>query len=132
MKKRIKKILKREYLCFGVVGGAGFLIDTGVFSVLHTMFGYTFARFASISIALTCCWLANRMLTFRLDSKISFKEWLKYVTTNGMGATINFFLFLALCQSSFFLKEYYLLPLMIATSVSMVWNFLMMKHVVFR
>lgn len=128
----MKQTLKPEYISFGIIGGTGFVIDSGIFTLLHHDVNYAVARTISILIAMTCCWLANRTFTFKASQKICFKEWLKYATTNSFGALINLGIFLSLCHASVFLKDYYLIPLMMATSVSMVSNFTLAKYYVFR
>ena len=68
--------LWRQLLSFAVVGGAGFLLDVGVFNVLsltvfssHTVAGGPlYAKAISTLVAIAANWLGNRWLTFR-DSR---------------------------------------------------------------
>lgn len=131
-KKIINQLKQPQYYTFGIIGGTAFIIDTGTFTMLHAQLGYAISRMISILIAMTFAWLANRTFTFKTQKKISLREWIKYVSTNAIGAFINLSIFLSLCHISLFLKTYYLIPLMLATSVSMVSNFTFAKHYVFR
>ncbi|MDP1574819.1 MAG: GtrA family protein [Coxiellaceae bacterium] len=128
----IKKILSVEYACFGIVGGTSFIIDTGLFTLLHHDVSYALARIMSIMTAMTFNWLANRTFTFNTGKKITPHELLKYIGSNAIGASINFGVFLSLCSASVFFKAYYLIPLVLATSVSMIWNFTLAKYYIFR
>ena len=68
--------LVRELFQFALVGGAGFLLDVGLFNVLtlsalsaHAVHGGpVFAKTISTSVAIAANWVGNRWLTFR-DSR---------------------------------------------------------------
>ena len=128
----IKKILPHQFLYFGLVGGTSFIIDSGLFTLLHHELSYPLARMMSIMTAMTFNWLANRTFTFKTGKKITHQELLRYIGSNAIGASINFGIFISLCSTSIFFKEYYLIPLALATSISMVWNFTLAKHYIFR
>lgn len=132
MIKHLKRRLKPEYLSFGIIGLSGFIIDSGLFTLLHYHFSYVVSRTISISIATICSWLANRTYTFKYDKKISSNEWLKYAATYSLGAGINLTIFERLCHLSPLLNKYYLIPIMFATGVSMISNFSLSKYYVFR
>lgn len=65
--------LWRQLLSFTVVGGAGFLLDVGMFNLLSlTLFsahavagGPLYAKAISTLVAIVANWLGNRWLTFR-------------------------------------------------------------------
>lgn len=124
--------MQPQYYLFALVGGMGFTIDTGIFTLLHHTLSYPVARIISITTAILFTWVLNRTFTFKTDKKICPKEWVKYAGTNAVGASINLSIFLSLCHTSLLFKTYYLLPLMLATSVSMCWNFTVSKYYVFR
>lgn len=70
------KRLPGEILQFCVVGGAGFLLDVGLFNLLtlsvlsaHTVHGGpVYAKLISTTVAIAANWVGNRWLTFR-DSR---------------------------------------------------------------
>ncbi len=132
MIRLIKKMLPPQIFFFGIIGGTGFIIDTSVFTLLHDSLSYAGARCVSIGCAMLFTWFSNRTFTFKTNKKISHHEILKYAGSNLIGCAINLAIFLSLCHASVLLKEYYLVPLMLATSVSMVWNFTLAKYFVFR
>lgn len=68
--------LARELLQFAAVGGAGFLLDVGLFNLLsltvlsaHVVHGGPlYAKAISTTVAIAANWIGNRWLTFR-DSR---------------------------------------------------------------
>ncbi len=128
----LKKFFRSQFYYFAIVGSIGFIIDTSVFYVLHLEIDYALSRIISILTALTITWLANRTITFQVEKKASHLEWLKYVVMNSIGALINFSVFIFLAKSNPFLKQYFIIPLALATGVSMWFNFGMNKFYIFR
>ncbi|RZU66721.1 putative flippase GtrA [Microterricola gilva] len=73
-----RRTLLHQLLSFAVIGGAGFLLDVGVFNLLSlTVFsahvvsgGPLYAKSTSTVVAIAANWIGNRWLTFR-ESKRS-------------------------------------------------------------
>lgn len=68
----LRRPIVREIAAFGLVGGAGFLVDVGVFNLLaYTVFlhtgtsGLLVAKGISTTLAIVANWVGNRLLTFR-------------------------------------------------------------------
>ena len=67
----------RQGLSFLAVGGAGFLVDVGVFNVLratvlapdHVAGGAMWAKAISVSLAIVVNWIGNRTITFRRERR---------------------------------------------------------------
>jgi putative flippase GtrA len=59
--------IKREAFRFGAIGGIGFVIDGGILTALHSVWGVGLipARLVSFSVAVTATWALNRRYTFR-------------------------------------------------------------------
>ncbi|GEM_PF-6771985 len=123
MKQLINLFFQSRFYFFAIIGGIGFMIDSSIFAILHFKLGYAASRFISIFTAMTFTWLANRTVTFQVNTKPTYAEWIKYFSINSFGALINFTLFLLLVHTSLFLKNNYLIPLALATGVSMWFNF---------
>ena len=132
MLKIVKKLFRSEYYYFGIIGGTGFVIDSGIFTLLHRELDYPLSRVISILIAMTFTWFCNRTFTFKATEKISHREWLRYTKVSVTGALMNFSIFISLCHLSVLLKQYYIIPLMMATSVTMFFNFTLSKYYVFK
>src|SRR3990167_9608825 len=123
MKRLLNHFLQSQFCFFAIIGSIGFIIDSSLFALLHFTLGYAASRFISIFTAMTFTWLANRTLTFQVLTKPTHTEWIKYFSINSFGALINFSVFLSLVHTSVFLKDNYIIPLAIATGVSMWFNF---------
>lgn len=123
MKQLINYFFQSRFYFFAIIGLIGFIIDTGIFSLLHVKLDYALSRFISILTAMTFTWIANRTITFQMQTKPTHTEWAKYFSVNSFGALINFTVFLSLVHTSIFLKDNYLIPLALATGVSMWFNF---------
>jgi putative flippase GtrA len=58
-------IVFRELFLFGLVGIAGFVVDTGILYLLKSALGLYYARLISFTCAVFATWILNRHLTFR-------------------------------------------------------------------
>ena len=127
--------MTRQFLCFGVVGSIGFLVDAGVLIVASDYFGLSLflSRLMSFSFAVTVTWYLNRRLTFaNRSNRDAINEWVHYSALNGIGALINLSIFMWLVIQYEYLHEHPIVPLAIATAVSMTFNFLVSHFVIFQ
>lgn|SRR3990167_4432479 len=131
IKKLTKTIFSAEFYFFAIVGSAGFLVDYSVFSILHCKFDYELSRALSIFTAASFNWLANRTITFKVEKRATHIEWLKYLSVSAVAAAINFSVFIALTRISPLMKEFFVIPMALATGVSMWFNFFCSKFYVF-
>lgn len=125
----------RQAGSFAVIGGIGFVVDGGILTILNSLYGVNLlpARLVSFSAAVTTTWFLNRQRTFA-DSKDKkpVSEWGRYTAVNSIGSILNmgiFFWLIALYEA---LARVPLIPLGIAASVALVFNFLASKYIVFR
>lgn len=120
---------------FAAIGAIGFLVDGGLLSLLHSLYGAGLvpARLLSFSAAVTVTWLLNRRRTFaeRRDSR-PVREWSRYATVNSVGALINMGVFFWLIGRYEFMAGVPLLPLAIAAILALAFNFFASKHIAFR
>jgi putative flippase GtrA len=86
-----------RFLRFAAVGGAGFLIDTGLLAVLHHGAGIDpFAsRIASILAAAVSTWRLNRSFTFGASPSGQAAEGLRYALVMAGAAVVNYALYAA-------------------------------------
>jgi putative flippase GtrA len=85
------------FIRFALVGVVGFLVDAGVVAILVRLLGvgpYP-ARACSYLFAVTTTWSLNRQFTFESSSP-PFREFLAFLLTNGLGATINLLVYAVL------------------------------------
>lgn len=120
---------------FFVVGSIGFLVDGGILTVLHNLFDFSLlhARLVSFSAAVTMTWYLNRQHTFS-DSRDSqaMHEWTRYAVVNGVGAMLNLGIFLWLVYRFNVLASWPIVPLAMAASIALVFNFFASRHLAFR
>ncbi len=120
---------------FVVVGAIGFLVDGGILTVLHSIFDFSLlqARLVSFSGAVTMTWYLNRQHTFS-DSKDAraVHEWGRYAVVNSIGAVLNLGIFLWLVYRFDALASWPIVPLAIAASIALIFNFFASRHLAFR
>jgi putative flippase GtrA len=135
----LRAVTRSRFLRFAVVGGAGFLVDEAVLTILHYLIGldrYS-ARAVSIFCAATFTWWGNRNLTFSEHAASGgaaelAREWLKFMAANGVGALVNYATY-TLCVS--FAPAPFGNPLLataIGVGVGLVFNFTLSKRFVFQ
>ena len=110
------KHLKRLYdfkfgasrlLQFLAVGATGLVVDIAAFAGMAALLPLGVARALAIWIAMTWNWLLNRKVTFsRLSVRPLYQEYLMFCGSCGVGAVVNWFVTLVLCnQFSFFAER---------------------------
>ena len=124
-----------EFGRFFLVGGTGFCVDAAFLALLHHLLGLDVvpARLISFVIAATVTWYLNRRYTFKLRAAQRTRdEWSRYLVVNGLGAVLNFTIFIWLLSAFPYLAPYPLLILAIASAVALIFNFLGSKYLVFH
>ncbi len=84
--------LGREFLAFGLVGVAGFVVDVSVLYLAAPWLGWYAARVLSFVAAATATWALNRRYTFttRTSGTSLGREYLRYLVTMLGGAAVNY------------------------------------------
>ena len=127
-------LLRSQFLRFCLVGGAGFLIDTGV--LYAAVFGLGIDRYSgrviSFLVAATANWAINRHFTFRASRAPSRGEWAQYVTMMLFGAAANYGTYAALIAAFPAMHQEPALAVAGGTLAGLGLNFLAAKYVVFR
>jgi putative flippase GtrA len=120
---------------FIIVGAIGFFVDGGFLTLFHSVFDFSllYARLCSFSAAVTVTWYLNRQHTFA-DSKDvrAVHEWGRYAVVNSIGAMLNLGIFLWLVYRFTALASWPIIPLAIAASIALVFNFFASRHLAFR
>ncbi len=82
--------LVAQFLRFGVVGGIGFVIDTGTVYALRARLGLYGAGMVSYLVAASANWALNRAWTFRgLGSGPAHRQWARFLAANLVGFVLN-------------------------------------------
>ncbi|WP_167772868.1 GtrA family protein [Ramlibacter humi] len=121
-------------LRFGLVGGAGFLVDGGLLQLLvWAGWGPITARLVSFPAAVLATWWLNREITFRGQDHGSLLGSLaRYVAVSLVGTSINFGIYTSCVLASSAMATQPLVPFAIASIVAMAFNYLGSKHFAFR
>lgn len=120
---------------FFIVGSIGFFVDGGILTLLHNLFEFSLlhARLVSFSAAVTVTWYLNRHHTFSTGKENrAVHEWTRYAAVNSIGALLNLGIFLWLVYRFNTLADWPILPLAIAASIALVFNFFASRNIAFR
>jgi putative flippase GtrA len=79
-----------QFIKFGTVGTAGFVVDTAIVYALRGSIGLYGAGLVSYLVAATFTWAMNRTWTFRgLGSGPAHHQWARFLAVNLLGFTLN-------------------------------------------
>ena len=79
-----------QFLRFGVVGVAGFAVDTVVVYALRGLIGIYAAGTVSFLVAASGNWVLNRIWVFKgHGSGSAVKQWLLFLSANSFGFVLN-------------------------------------------
>ncbi len=82
--------LLAEFIKFGVVGVAGFIVDASTVYALRYRLGLYGAGLVAYVVAATANWLMNRLWTFRGQGSLPMHhEWARYLMANLGGFVLN-------------------------------------------
>lgn len=125
---------RRDFRRFVVVGGLGFCVDGGLLTILMR-YGWDIipARSCSFLLAVSVTWLFNRLWTFDSGKRISMRrQYVYYFGTQVSGAIINLSIFFMLINIYPALRYTPLIPLAVGAAVSLVFNYMVSKTIVFK
>jgi len=126
--------ISSRILKFGLAGGVGFLVDSGLVTALvWAGLDPVLARSFSIAAALVTTWLVNRSLAFadRAPGPPNLPEFLRYVGASLVALLINFGIYWLLVRWQGVFAQWPVLAVAFATLVSMCANFLSYFKLVF-
>jgi putative flippase GtrA len=121
----------RQFALFALVGGAGFVVDAGIFLLLVQGLGANLypARLVSWLVAATFTWRLNRTLTFRNADRLdAWRQWLRFLAANLGGGLVN------LALSTLLIGRVGVAPVLAIACGSiagLLWNFLASRKFVF-
>lgn len=100
-------LFHHPFIRFGMVGGAGYLVDLAALAIATEQLGLDpfRGRVISIAIAMTATWLGNRYFTFaerraRGSLGAIAQEGLKFAGANLIGAAVNYGVYAALVATA--------------------------------
>jgi putative flippase GtrA len=140
---------------FGIVGALNTVVDFTIYNLLHFNVGLGLiqANIISTTIAMTCSFFMNKRLVFRHHGKIDFRQAVLFLATTAFGLYILQTGIIALLTSVWLQPLHAMVKIVhatglhqlvsdtfvvnngakaVATVVSMAWNFIIYKKVVFK
>lgn len=122
-----------QMLIFGLVGVAGFLVDTAtLYAMAYVGVGIRLGRIVSYLTAVTTTWALNRRYTFRRPSGHSLAaEWTRYSTSQIGGAAVNLGTYYLLIRNAF-VAAHPVIGVAAGSLAGMLINFQLAKFFVFR
>jgi putative flippase GtrA len=130
-------LLSAQFLRFGLVGIAGFLVDAGLLHLLlDAGLGYYGGRVISFLTAATATWILNRSFTFRRDAPSTFAhpaaEWLSYLGLMLIGGLANYGAYALAIMASETVRAHPELGVALGSLAGMVINFWTAKRMIFE
>jgi putative flippase GtrA len=130
-----RRPLLTQFVQFGVVGTAGFVVDNAFVYTAHFVFGLglILAGILSFFVAGSSNWFLNRIWTFKGASRGRIHyEWLRYLASNAAGFVLNRGVYVALIATSTQCNLHPVLALAAGSISGLGVNFMMSRRVVFR
>ena len=122
-----------QFLMFGTVGTAGFLVDTAAVYALRRSLGLYGAGMAAYVVAATVTWLLNRLWTFRgLGSGPMHQQWARFLVVNLGGLVLNRGTYALLVTFSALAAEQPVYATAAGAIAGMFVNFALIRTMVFR
>lgn len=127
--------LAPEFLRFGVVGLAGFVVDTAVlYAALALGAGPYLGRVPSYLAAATTTFLLNRIWTFRhrRGAAPAHRQWLAFLVLNLLGFALNYGTYAVLVGFVPLVAAHPVIGVFAGALAGMTSNFLLSRRLVFR
>jgi putative flippase GtrA len=122
-----------QFAMFGVVGVAGFVVDTATVYALRHRLGLYGAGAVSYCTAATVTWLLNRVWTFRgKGSGPAHRQWARFLLANLAGFVLNRGTYAALVTFVALCAEEPVYAVGAGAIVGMFLNFSLSRTMVFR
>lgn len=123
-----------QFLRFGVVGTAGFLVDAAVLMAMLALGAGPYGgRVVSYLAAASATFALNRAWTFRAAARAPVaRQWGVFVALNLLGFAANYGAYAALLSASPLVAAHPVLGVAAGSLAGMFINFLLARHFVFR
>jgi putative flippase GtrA len=122
-----------EFLKFGAVGVAGFVVDAIVVYSLRYAVGLYLAGMISYLVAASVTWACNRAWTFRgRSSGPRYRQWARFLGANLVGFGLNRGTYAALIGTLAVARAQPVLAVASGAIAGMFLNFTLSRRVVFR
>lgn len=126
--------IQKEFIKFGLVGIAGFVVDAGFLYILKSPLDPYLARLFSFFCAVCATWILNRTFTFNIAArpKSILKEFISYVMSMLVGGGVNLAVYSLVVVMLGKSAGYLLIALALGSIAGMVFNFAISKLLIFK
>ncbi len=126
--------LVMQFIRFGIVGAIGLAVDTAIIYATRAALGLYIAGAVGLLVAASSNWLLNRAWTFRGrgDADALWRQWLKFLAANSLGASLNRGTYFLLVTISPLCATNPVIATFSGTMVGMFVNFTLSRRLVFR
>ena len=122
-----------DFLRFGIVGGAGFVVDTATVYATRGILGLYGAGVLAYLVAATVNWALNRVWTFRgRGGGAAHRQWARFLLANGVGFVLNRGTYAILVTISALCARQPVLAILAGVVAGMFVNFSLSRRWVFR
>jgi putative flippase GtrA len=122
-----------QFLRFGVVGGLGFLVDTGTVYLLRGPLGLYWAGALAYPVAASFTWAVNRFWTFRGQGAGSAgAQWVRFLAANLLGFALNRGTYFLMITISAICAAHPVIAVAAGAGAGMFVNFDLSRRLVFR
>lgn len=124
--------LAMQFIRFGTVGAAGFVVDTAMVYGLRCLLGLYGAGAAAYLVAATFTWIFNRLWTFRGGSSGGIgRQWALFLAVQSLGFVVNRGVFAVLVTVSPLCATHPVIAVLAGTLAGMFMNFATARRFVF-
>jgi len=128
-----RQVLLAQFLRFGAVGAAGFVVDTATVYATKAELGLYGAGLLAFFVAASANWAMNRAWTFRgLGSGPLHRQWAKFLAVNAIGFVFNRGCYALLVTFSPLCAENPVLAVAAGAVAGLFSNFALSRRLVFR
>jgi len=128
--------LPRQFLRFGVIGAAGFVVDVGVLYLMRKAgLDLYSARGVSFIAAASFTWLGNRAFTFATGARPAGRltaEWFVYLGAMTAGGLLNYGTYAVLVTVYALFREHPWLGVAGGTAAGLLVNFFFARRILYR
>lgn len=127
--------LSKAFVRFALIGAIGFLVDAGILTLLSQHWGLNvyLARCVSFAAASLVTFLLNRRFTFTAARVVGpGREYVRYMTVQGVGSLTNLAVFIVLINLFAGLGQTPVIPLAFGSAAGLIVNFAGSRLWVFR
>lgn len=122
-----------EFLCFGIVGATGFVVNVGTLYLVRGFTGLYAGGLIAWVVAATVTWLLNRSWTFKARGRERSlgRQWTLFLAANFVGFVLYYGTYVALVTYAPFFATQPIAAVFAGMIVGMIANFTLSRNLVF-